>query len=264
MFLTGNPLRSAYRVTARDGRMVWFHCQAKMVRREDGSPWLIHGAAFDITDVKQAQQALQDERNVVSAILDTVGALVVVLDPEGRIVRFNRACERTTGYEFEEVQGRDVSDVFRVPEQLAHFETIVEQARMALGRRDYEAQLQTKSGGQRTIAWSSTALRVAGGKPRIHHRHGNRRHRTQAPRTRHTGDQRPRAAADRPGSSRRAGPAPHRHRVHEQGAAATPRGAVAAGISRGVEDREAGERSHRTRRASWRGAWFPWCPTRPG
>jgi PAS domain S-box-containing protein len=165
MFLTGNPLRSAYRVMARDGRMVWLHCEAKMVRRDDGSPWLIHGAAFDITDVKQAEQALQEERNVVSAILDTVGALVVVLDPEGRIVRFNRACERTTGYEFEEVQGRHVSELFRVPEELAHFETIVEQARTALGRRDYEARLETKSGGQRTIAWSSTALRSANGTP---------------------------------------------------------------------------------------------------
>ena len=49
---------------------------------------------------------MQEERNVVSAILDTVGALVVVLDQEGRIVRFNRACELTTGYSIEEVQGK--------------------------------------------------------------------------------------------------------------------------------------------------------------
>ncbi len=34
MFLTGNPLRSVYRVMARDGHVVWFHCEAKVVRRE--------------------------------------------------------------------------------------------------------------------------------------------------------------------------------------------------------------------------------------
>src|ERR1700704_239751 len=28
MFLTGNPLRSAYRVVSRDGRVIWFHCEA--------------------------------------------------------------------------------------------------------------------------------------------------------------------------------------------------------------------------------------------
>ena len=38
-------------------------------------------SAFDITDLKQTEEALQEERNVLSAILDTVGALVVVLDP---------------------------------------------------------------------------------------------------------------------------------------------------------------------------------------
>jgi PAS domain S-box-containing protein len=105
MFLSGRPLRSSYRVIARDGHVVWFHCDAKMMRRPDGQPWFIHGVAFDISDLKHTEEALQQERNVVSAILDTVGALVVVLDPEGRIVRFNRACELTTGYSLEEVCG---------------------------------------------------------------------------------------------------------------------------------------------------------------
>jgi hypothetical protein len=43
MFLTGKPLRSAYRVIARDGRVVWFHCEAKMILRSDGDPWFIPG-----------------------------------------------------------------------------------------------------------------------------------------------------------------------------------------------------------------------------
>ena len=83
MFLSGKPLRSAYRVIARDGHVVWFHCEARMVRRADGRPWFIHGVGFDITDLKRTEEALQEERNFVSAILDTVGALVVVLDPAG-------------------------------------------------------------------------------------------------------------------------------------------------------------------------------------
>ena len=46
MFLSGEPIRSVYRVIARDGHVVWFHCQAKMVRRDDGRPWFIHGVGF--------------------------------------------------------------------------------------------------------------------------------------------------------------------------------------------------------------------------
>jgi len=43
---------------------------------------------------------------VLSLILHTVGALIVVLDPEGRILRFNRASEQTAGYSFEEVAAK--------------------------------------------------------------------------------------------------------------------------------------------------------------
>lgn len=59
MFLSGEPLNSVYRVMARDGHVVWFQCEAKMVRREDGQPYFIHGVGFDITDIKQAEEALR-------------------------------------------------------------------------------------------------------------------------------------------------------------------------------------------------------------
>ncbi len=48
-------MKSLYRVLAHDGRVVWFHCEAKMVRDDDGHPWFIHGVAFDISDLKRAE-----------------------------------------------------------------------------------------------------------------------------------------------------------------------------------------------------------------
>src|SRR5579863_6324598 len=127
MFVSGKPLRSAYRVVARDGRVIWFHCEAKMIRHPDGRPWFIHGVAFEITDLKRAEEELQDERNLVSAILDTVGALVLVLDREGRIVRFNRACEQMSGRSFEQVSHQRVWDVFVIEEERVQFQTIFRQ-----------------------------------------------------------------------------------------------------------------------------------------
>jgi PAS domain S-box-containing protein len=58
MVLSGEPLRSVYRIIARDGHTVWFHCDVKMVRTEEGRPWFVHGIAFDITELKQAEEAL--------------------------------------------------------------------------------------------------------------------------------------------------------------------------------------------------------------
>jgi PAS domain S-box-containing protein len=165
MFLSGTPLRSAYRVMARDGRVVWFHCEAKMIRRADGRPWFIHGVGFDITELKHTEEALQEERNVVSAILHTVGALVVVLDPEGRIVRFNRACEQTAGYSFAEVQGKHFWDLCVIPEEAERFKLIVEQLRMDHNAKDYETSWVTRDGARRLIAWSSTVLPGGDGAP---------------------------------------------------------------------------------------------------
>jgi PAS domain S-box-containing protein len=162
MFLSGKPLRSAYRVIARDGRVIWFHCDAKMMRREDGRPWFIHGVAFDISDLKRVEEQLHEERNFVSAILDTVGALVVVLDSEGRILRFNPACELTTGYSMEEVLGKRIWDMFLLPEEADRFRGIFETLCADLLPRDYQSCWVTKHGEPRLIAWSSTLLPGSG------------------------------------------------------------------------------------------------------
>jgi PAS domain S-box-containing protein len=60
MFLTGSPLKSAYRVIARNGRVVWFQCEVKMVRRPDGRPWFLHGVGFDISELKHTEAALHE------------------------------------------------------------------------------------------------------------------------------------------------------------------------------------------------------------
>jgi PAS domain S-box-containing protein len=165
MFLTGAPLRSAYRVLARDGRIVWFHCEAKMIRRPDGRPWFIHGVGFDITELKHTEEALQEERNVVSAILHTVGALVVVLDPQGRIVRFNRACEQVAGFSFAEVKGKYFWDLCVIPEEAERFKIMVDELRTEHSAKDYETSWVTRQGAQRLIAWSSAILPGKNGDP---------------------------------------------------------------------------------------------------
>ena len=158
MFLSGKPLRSVYRVMARDGRVLWFQCEAKMIRQEDGRPWFIHGVGVDVTELKQAEGALHQERNLLSGILDTVGALVVVLDREGRIIRFNRACEELTGYGSDEAQGQPIWDLFLAGDDVAQFKTLFQQICETVSRTEYESCWVTRDGSFRTIAWSAAAL----------------------------------------------------------------------------------------------------------
>jgi PAS domain S-box-containing protein len=112
----------------------------------------------DITRRKQAEEELRHERNFVSAILEVVGALIVVLDREGRIVRFNRACERLTGYSFAEVKDRYLWDLLLTPEEVQPVRQVFEKLRAGDFPVNFENSWSTKDGRTRLIAWSNTAL----------------------------------------------------------------------------------------------------------
>lgn len=104
-------------------------------------------------------QALKQERNFVSAVLNTAGALVMVLDVDGCILRFNRACQETTGYSFKEVQGRHFWDLFMLPEDVASMQAIFGQLREGEAMPDtYENHWLTKDRRRRLIAWTNTVL----------------------------------------------------------------------------------------------------------
>lgn len=59
---------------------------------------------------------LKRTESLANAVIDDAGALVVVLNNEGRIVRFNRACEHISGYRFEEVENKFPWDTVLPPE----------------------------------------------------------------------------------------------------------------------------------------------------
>ena len=63
LFLSGQPLVSTYRVMARDGRVVWFQCDARMVHSKNGEPSFIHGIGFDVTELKETEASLKRARN---------------------------------------------------------------------------------------------------------------------------------------------------------------------------------------------------------
>ncbi|MEJ2560495.1 MAG: PAS domain-containing protein [Anaerolineae bacterium] len=112
----------------------------------------------DFTERVRADEALRQEHDFISAVLDTAGALVVILDREGRIVRFNRACEQTTGYSFDEVRGKLLWDLFLIPEEVEPVKAVFEELQAGQFPNEYENHWATKHGDRRLIAWSNTAF----------------------------------------------------------------------------------------------------------
>ncbi len=91
-------------------------------------------------------------------VLDLAGALVVVLDRDGRIVHFNGACTRVTGYTLGQIKGKRIWDVLILPEDRAAVQAVFEQLRMGLYPNSFENYWRTKKGERRYIAWVNTAI----------------------------------------------------------------------------------------------------------
>ena len=106
----------------------------------------------------RAESALTVERNFVSAVLDTVGALVVVYDTAGRIVRFNRACETASGYDFPSLVGlypwERLIPESDIPTAVEAFERL----RNGEFPAAFENKWVSRDGSERLIDWCATAL----------------------------------------------------------------------------------------------------------
>lgn len=125
---------------------------------EFGGRPAIQIAARDITERRKAETALREERGFAAAVLNTIGALVVVLDREGKIVRFNSACEQTTQYKAAEVLGKLFADLFVPPEEA---EDVMAAFRLLTAGQfpiHHENDWVTRNGTRRRIAWSNTCL----------------------------------------------------------------------------------------------------------
>jgi PAS domain S-box-containing protein len=95
-------------------------------------------------------------------VLDVVGQGIFTVDRHGCITSFNRAAERITGYDEEEVIGRQCSDVFRT--ELCRTECPLKQSIKSRDRvQDRELEIQTKDGRSIPVSISTAPLETASG-----------------------------------------------------------------------------------------------------
>jgi PAS domain S-box-containing protein len=96
-------------------------------------------------------------------LTETTQALVCVLDSGGRILLFNDACERTTGFVRDEVLGRDAREfVIPMEESEAFADVLAYIWRTGLSSPQVGHWL-TKDGGRRLIAWSNRLMPTVDG-----------------------------------------------------------------------------------------------------
>ena len=112
-----------------------------------------------LEELRKAHNALAAERDFVSTILDTVGALVIVTDRDDRVQTFNRTCERLSGYTEEEVMGTTALERLIPPEELPAVRSVFDALVSGQGRRNTnENHWISKDGKRHLIAWTNTVL----------------------------------------------------------------------------------------------------------
>jgi diguanylate cyclase (GGDEF)-like protein/PAS domain S-box-containing protein len=112
---------------------------------------------------KHVASAPGDQNDFSGIVLDTIDALVAVLDRQGRILSFNRACVETTGFSFQEVRGRHVWDMLVPAEQVDEVRSVFSQLSAGQFPNKYENYWLTRSGERRLIAWSNNCALDANG-----------------------------------------------------------------------------------------------------
>jgi len=112
---------------------------------EDGKIWGILGISRDVTSDKQLQEALEEKRAQLSAILENIPFWVYMKDLEGKYVNGNKKSVELCGKSNNNLIGINPSELFvdcTYEEIVAEDKYIIENKKML----SYEKQLQTISG----------------------------------------------------------------------------------------------------------------------
>ena len=105
--------------------------------------------------------------DVLPVLVDATENLIVILDPRGRVIEFNRACRDATGFQADEVLGRVVWDVLVHDTEVAEVKERLRQSSSSTQPIGYTGHWVAKDGSRRRIEWTNAVVRGEGGEPRF-------------------------------------------------------------------------------------------------
>ncbi|GAB4564913.1 MAG: hypothetical protein Fur0017_01100 [Anaerolineales bacterium] len=80
---------SEYRMLTKDGEIVWISDAAKLVQDEQGNPLFLEGFMLDITERRQAEEALRISEENYRSLVESSDNAIAVLNWEGKVLYTN-------------------------------------------------------------------------------------------------------------------------------------------------------------------------------
>jgi two-component system CheB/CheR fusion protein len=139
-------------VEAKDG--TWFLLRVIPYRTLEN---VIDGAVLtftDITALKKLEQTLRDNEARLPRLFDSMPVMVAALDDLGKLVAWNKECERVTGYAAADILGKP--DALKMLYPDARYREEV-RARLGTNYRDWAVNMTCKDGTVKTVRWTNIA-----------------------------------------------------------------------------------------------------------
>ena len=156
---TGRLVTGDYRVVIEG---VERDFEARIVK--DGDEAIL--IAREFTELKQLAAQLERERDFIRTVVDNAPSLFCMIDPEGRIVRFNQTLEQLSGVpDGDETSEKRFWEVFIVPEEAEEVRAELASLAAEGAAGEHENRWRASGGGEAVVAWSTTPLLDEDGRP---------------------------------------------------------------------------------------------------
>ena len=113
----GEAFDLEFRIRVRDGAHRWFRTRGRALLGPEGKPQRMAGSLTDITDRKQAEAQIFEEKERALVTLASIADAVITVDMSGQIEFINPVAERLTGWDNGRARGRLLSEVFAVRDE---------------------------------------------------------------------------------------------------------------------------------------------------
>jgi PAS domain S-box-containing protein len=132
---------------------------------EDGMLIRIWGTVRDITELRRAEEALAATRQRLAELLERVRLVTVMLDNDGSVTFCNDYVLRLTGWQADEVAGKNWFDLMVPPEEREQLRQAFAATRLKSPYpHHFESTLIAKDGRRWLVGWESTILRDSEGR----------------------------------------------------------------------------------------------------
>ncbi|GAK51219.1 histidine kinase [Candidatus Moduliflexus flocculans] len=152
---SGKMVLQEYRIITRNGNTIWVRESALPTLDEQGRLMRIDASVYDITALKQAEQALRDSEEQYRVLFENLQDVFYRADRAGNILLASPSCVHIFGYTAQEALSLNlIRDLYAYPEQRKQFAAQMAQRGEV---SDFELQLKRKDG---RIIWTSVTSHV--------------------------------------------------------------------------------------------------------